>query len=36
MADLPKTRLCLMLGDGVQEAATFYARTFPDSRVEAV
>ena len=36
MTDLPKTRLCLMLGDGVEEAASFYAETFPDSRVEAV
>jgi hypothetical protein len=31
MTDLPKTRLCPMLGDGVEAAAAFFADTFPDA-----
>ncbi|MES2792864.1 MAG: VOC family protein [Planctomycetota bacterium] len=32
----PKNTICLWFGKGVQEAASFYAATFPDSEVTAV
>ena len=36
MQDHPGAVICLMLGTEAEEAAHFYARTFPDSRVDAV
>jgi 2-polyprenyl-6-hydroxyphenyl methylase/3-demethylubiquinone-9 3-methyltransferase len=35
MALIPKNTICLWFDRGALEAATFYAETFPDSRVDA-
>jgi 2-polyprenyl-6-hydroxyphenyl methylase/3-demethylubiquinone-9 3-methyltransferase len=36
MANPPKNTICLWYDGGAEEAARFYAETFPDSSVEAV
>ena len=36
MAQPVKNRICLWYDDGAEDAARFYAETFPDSRVNAV
>ncbi len=36
MTDIPKNTICLWYDDDAEDAARFYARTFPDSSVGAV
>ncbi|MBO9456565.1 VOC family protein [Paracoccus sp. R12_1] len=36
MTDRPRSRMCIFLKDGAEEAARFYAATLPDTRVDHV